>query len=231
MQILLLNPNTTASMTSKIALCAKAIALKDTQIIAVNPVGGPASIEGYYDEALSLAGIIETVQQNRSVDAIVLACFDDTGVDAVRCMTQAPVIGIGEAGYHAASLISNKFSVVTTLARSVPALENNLNRYGLASRCAKVRASDIPVLDLETNTSSAREAIKAEIEKAIVDDKAEAIVLGCAGMTDLADSLSAELGLPVIDGVGVAVTLAESMVRLGLKTSNLGGYAPPRVKS
>ena len=231
MQILLLNPNTTASMTQKVADTARQVALDDTKIIAVNPEDGPASIEGYFDEALSLAGIIDTVQKNPNVDAIVLACFDDTGLDAVRCMTDVPVIGIGEAGYHAASLVSNKFAVVTTLARSVPALEHNLSRYGLASRCTKVRASDVPVLDLEANSENARERIKTEIVKAIEIDKAEAIVLGCAGMTDFTDTLSAELGLPVIDGVGAAIVLAESLVRLDIKTSRLGGYAPPRNKS
>ena len=231
MRILLLNPNTSASMTQKIADTARQIALDCTEIIAVNPVKGPASIEGYFDEALSLAGIIETVQQQTNVDAIVLACFDDTGLDAVRCMSDKPVIGIGEAGYHAASLVSNKFSVVTTLACSVPALEHNLNRYGFGSRCAKVRSTEIPVLDLEKHTTHARERIKSEIVNAIEQEKAEAIVLGCAGMTDLADSLSRELGLPVIDGVGVAITLAESLVRLGIKTSRLGGYSPPRAKS
>ena len=231
MKILVLNPNTTASMTAKIAVTAKKYAHEGSEIIAVNPESGPESIEGYYDEALSLAGIIQTVRQYPQVDAIVMACFDDTGVDAVRCMTDVPVIGIGEAGYHAASLVSNKFSVITTLARSVPALEHNLLRYGLDRRCAKVRSAQIPVLDLETNGKLARERIKCQILKAIEQDQAEAIVLGCAGMTDLTKSLTQELGLPVIDGVGVAVTFAQSLVQLGIKTSGLGGYAVPRVKT
>ena len=216
-------------MTKKIASTANQFALDDTEIIAVNPQSGPASIEGYYDEALSLGGIIDIVKQHSQVDAIILACFDDTGLDAVRCMSDKPVIGIGEAGYHIASMVSNKFSVVTTLPRSVPALEHNLMRYGLAHRCAKVRAADIPVLDLESNSASALEKIKSEIVMAIHHDKAEAIVLGCAGMTDLADSLSNELGLPVIDGVVSAVTLAQGMVQAGIKTSCIGGYAPPRI--
>jgi allantoin racemase len=227
MRILVLNPNTTASMTSKIGEAAKRVASPSTEIVAVNPRTGPASIEGYFDEALSLAGIIETVKENIDVDAIIIACFDDTGLDAVRCMTDAPVLGIGEAGFHAASMISNKFSVVTTLSRSVPALEHNLVRYGLFHRCAKVRASNVPVLDLEAKGSPARERIKTEIMKAIEEDKAEAIVLGCAGMTDLAASLSEEHGLPVIDGVAAAITFAEGLVLLGLKTSKLGGYAAP----
>ena len=224
MRLLIINPNTTASMTAKIATAAKGIALPDTVITAVNPSKGPASIQGYYDEALSLAGILELVQEHKSADAIVLACFDDTGLDAVRCATDAPVLGIGEAAYHAASVLSNRFSVVTTLGRSVPALEHNLVRYGLAARCGGVRASEVPVLDLEDPNSDARAKISQEVARALVEDRAEAIVLGCAGMTDLAQSLSEEHGIPVLDGVACAVSWAEALVRMALKTSRLGGY-------
>lgn len=227
MKILIINPNTTASMTAKIGAAAKSVALADTKIIAVNPENGPASIQGYYDEALALNGIIEQVKLHQGFDAVVLACFDDTGLDAVRCLTDKPVLGIGEAAYHVASMLSNKFSVVTTLARSVPALEHNLVRYGLDARCAKVRSSEVAVLDLEDPKSNARAIISAEVAKAIEEDCAEAIVLGCAGMADLAKSLSTEHGLPVIDGVVCAVGLCETMVRLEVKTSRLGGYAPP----
>ena len=136
------------------------------------------------------------------------------------------MIGIGEAAYHFASMISNKFSVVTTLARSVPALEHNLHRYGLATRCARVRSSEVAVLELEHPGSDACNRISAEIGRAVVEDRAEAIVLGCAGMADLADRLSEEHGLPVLDGVSCAIKLAEAMVGLGLKTSRQGGYAP-----
>ena len=231
MRLLVVNPNTTASMTAKIAAAARRVAAPGTEIVAVTSPRGPDSIEGYYDEALSLAGLIEAVAANPEADAVVIACFDDTGLDAVRCMTAAPVIGIGEAGFHLASMLANKFSVVTTLSRSVPAIEHNLIRYGLISRCARVRASDIPVLDLERGDAKARARIAAEIRAAIDEDRAEAIVLGCAGMTDFAASLADEFGLPVLDGVVCAVTLAESFVRLGLTTSRLGGYAPPRAKS
>ena len=142
-----------------------------------------------------------------------------------------PVVGIGEAAFHMASLVAGKFSVVTTLSRSVPAIEHNLVRYGLASRCAKVRASDVPVLELEVPGSNARGKISEEIKRAIRDDRAEAIVLGCAGMADLAAAACREHGLPVLDGVACAVRLCESLVGLGLVTSKRGGYQVPRGKS
>ncbi|MBV1702936.1 MAG: aspartate/glutamate racemase family protein [Hyphomicrobiales bacterium] len=228
MRILVINPNTTASMTEKIGAAARRVAGSGTEIVAVNPVSGPASIEGYYDEAMSLAGLLGLIRSTPDVDAIVIACFDDTGLDAARCLTDKPVVGIGEAAYHFASLLANNFTVITTLARSVPALEHNLVRYGLAARCARVRASNIPVLDLEDPESDACERIGEEVLKAIEEDRAEAIVLGCAGMTELSETLSQRYGLPVLDGVVCAVTLCESLVRVGGRTSRLGGYAPPR---
>ncbi len=227
MRVLVVNPNTTASMTDKIGAAARRVASPGTEIVAVNPAIGPASIEGFYDEAMSLAGMLEVIRTAQGYDAVVIACFDDTGLDAARCLTDKPVVGIGEAAYHYASMIANKFSVVTTLARSVPALEHNLHRYGLIARCAKVRSSEVAVLELEQPGSDACARISAEIGRAVAEDRAEAIVLGCAGMADLADTLSREHQLPVLDGVSCAVGLVESMVRLRIFTSRLGGYSPP----
>jgi allantoin racemase len=231
MDILVINPNTTASMTRKIGDAARSAASPGTRIIAVNPKDGPPSIEGYFDEVFAIPGMIGEMQKHPTASACVIACFDDTGLDAARCVGAAPVVGIGEAAFHMASLIAGKFSVVTTLSRSVPAIEHNLVRYGLASRCAGVRASDVPVLELEVPGSNARSRISEEIERAIRDDGAEAIVLGCAGMADLAAALGNEHGLPVLDGVSCAVRLCESLVSLGLTTSKLGGYQTPGGKS
>jgi allantoin racemase len=94
-----------------------------------------------------------------------------------------------------------------------------------------VRATDVPVLELDNPASNARAKVAAEIARALEDDRAEAIVLGCAGMADLAASLSGEFGVPVIDGVAAAVTLAEGLAAIGLKTSKRGGYARPLAKN
>src|SRR5204863_93425 len=122
-----------------------------TRIVAVNPPVGPESIEGFYDDALAVPGLLAEIAKGEAqgVSAHVIACFDDTGLDAARALAAAPVVGIGEAAFHAASLVAGRFSVVTTLARSIPAIEHNLVRYGLASRCARVRAAEVPVLSLE----------------------------------------------------------------------------------
>jgi allantoin racemase len=231
MRLLVVNPNTTRSMTEKIGAAARAAASPGTEIVAVNPESGPPSIEGYFDEVFAIPGMIGEMRTAGPVDGTVIACFDDTGLDAARSFSPAPVVGIGEAAFHLASLIAGRFSVVTTLSRSVPAIEQNLVRYGLMSRCAKVRASDVPVLELDIPGSPARARISREIDRAMQEDGAEAIVLGCAGMADLAADLSREHGLPVVDGVAAAVKLAESLFALGLRTSKLRGYAPPIAKA
>ncbi|GGH30844.1 Asp/Glu/hydantoin racemase [Alsobacter metallidurans] len=233
MRIAVINPNTTASMTASIGAAARAAASPGTEILAVNPQSGPASIEGYWDEAYSVPGLlVEIARAERAgVDAHIIACFDDTGLEAARCAAAAPVIGIGEAAFHLGSLLGHRFSVVTTLSRSIPAIETNLLKYGLDRRCARVRASEVPVLELENPASDAAAKISAEIERAKLEDHAEAIVLGCAGMADLAARLSAKHGLPVVDGVAAAVKLAEALAALGLRTSKIGGYAPPLPKA
>ncbi len=237
MRIVVINPNTTASMTAKIGAAARAVAAVGTEIVALNPADGPVSIEGYVDEAFSVPGLLMEIARHERgaegaapADAYVVACFDDTGLDAARCIATAPVIGIGEAAFHLAALVAGKFSVITTLSRSVPAIEHNLVKYGLASRCARVRAAEVPVLSLEDPASPARANIEAEIGRALREDRCEAIVLGCAGMADLAQDLSKTHRVPVIDGVAAAVKLAEGLAALGLKTSKIGGYAAPVAK-
>ena len=235
MNIIVINPNTTAVMTSRIAATAQTVAQPGTHIIAIQPSAGPASIEGYADEAMAVPHMLEAMfaaqTQHTELAGYVIACFDDTGLDAARCVLDAPVVGIGEAACHLASLIAARFSVVTTLGRSVSPIEHNLVKYGLASRCARVRAAEVAVLDLEDAASDAYAEISNEVRIALKEDRAEAIVLGCAGMTNLAERLSNEHGVPVIDGVGAAVKLIESLAGLGLRTSKRTTYAPPRAKA
>lgn len=230
MKIIVVNPNTTASMTATIGRAAREAASPGVTVEAFNPTDGPVSIEGYYDEVHAIPGMLAEFRKHQDADAFVIACFDDTGLDAARSAFPQPVIGIGEAAMHMATLVAGKFSVVTTLAVSVPALEHNVHKYGFSHRCGRVRACEVPVLALEEPASGAEAKISAEIACAKAEDRAEAIVLGCAGMADLAARLSAAHGIPVIDGVAAAVRLAEAVVGLGLKTSKALGYAPPRPK-
>lgn len=231
MQILVVNPNTTASMTETIAAAARAVAGAWTEVVAVTSSMGPVSIEGYYDEALAVPGLLMEIAagERRGAQAAIIACFDDTGLDAARAMAGIPVIGICEAALSIAAFIAQRFTVVTTTERSLVPVEGLVHRYGMAGR-VRVRAADIPVLALEDPASGAGGKLRDEITRAIEEDRAEAIVLGCAGMADLAHRLQAEFQLPVIDGVGAALKQAEALISLGLSTSKRGAYASPLAK-
>nr|WP_284731652.1 aspartate/glutamate racemase family protein [Mesorhizobium sp. dw_380] len=228
---MVVNPNTTASMTETIAAAARGVAGVRTEIVAVTSSTGPASIEGYYDEALAVPGLLMEIAagERRGVQAAIIACFDDTGLDAARAMAAIPVIGICEAALSLASFIAQRFSVVTTTERSRVPVEGLVQRYGMSGR-VRVRAADIPVLALEDPASGAVGKLRDEIARAVEEDRAEAIVLGCAGMADLAHQLQSEFGLPVVDGVGAALKQAEALVALGLSTSKRGAYANPLAK-
>lgn len=228
MRILVINPNTTQSMTATIADAATRAATKETEILAVTSSMGPVSIEGYYDEVFAIPGLLIEIAKAEQLGAkaAVIACFDDTGLDAARALANIPVIGICEAAVATAAFIAQRFTVVTTMERSRLPVEHLVHRYGMGGR-AKVRAADIPVLSLEDPTSDALPRLRAEIAAALSEDKAEAIVLGCAGMADLAANLSKEFGVPVIDGVSAAVKHAETLVSLGLSTAKRGAYATP----
>lgn len=233
MRIKVINPNTTASMTRTIGAAAQAAASPGVDIVAVNPAHGPESIEGHYDEAMACVGLLDEVRKGEAegVDAYVIACFGDPGLDAAREIARGPVVGIAEAAMRAASFLATGFSVVTTLPRTVVIAEHLVAKYGVHSHCRAVRATDISVLELENPQSDAYRKILNECRRALAEDRCGVIVLGCAGMADLCDRLSEELGIPVIDGVAAGVGMAETLVRIGLGTSKHGDYARPLLKA
>jgi allantoin racemase len=227
MKIKVINPNTTVSMTEKIGTVARLVASSGTEIIACNPPSGPAAIEGHYDEALSVVGVLDEIRKGEAdgIDGYVIACFGDPGLLAARELAKGPVLGIAEAAMHAASFIATGFSIVTTLGRTRVIAQHRVDYYGMSRFCHKVRAIDLPVLSLEN--TQARTAILQECRLALEEDHCGAIVLGCGGMADLSAQLSQELGIPVIDGVSAAVKFVEALVSLGLGTSKRGDLAYP----
>jgi len=146
-------------------------------------------------------------------DAIVIGCFDDTGLAELRAASPVPVIGIGQAAYMTAAMLGHRFGVVTTLPVSVPVIEANIAALGLAGGCSGVRASGLPVLVVEEGSGATRAHLAAEIRASRDRDGASAVVLGCAGMAALAADLGGLSGVPVIDGVAAAAHLAPALAR------------------
>lgn len=232
MRINVVNPNTTRAMTEKIGACARAVAGPDTEVVAVNPAMGPASIESHYDEALAVPGLLTEIgrAEREGFDGHVVACFGDPGLDAARELASGPVVGIAEAAMHMATMAGRSFSVVTTLSRTVGRARDLVRRYGFSEACVSLYASDIAVLDLDDPDSDAFRVIAELCERAVARDEADSIVLGCAGMADLCGRLTDRVGVPVIDGVAASVGLVEAMVRAGVRTSKRDEYAAPPAK-
>lgn len=232
MRILLINPNTSESFTEKIQEIADQYALPTTQAVAVNPAYGPRSIESIYDELLSSAGTLEIALAERgNFDAFVIACYSDhPTVYALREVTGKPVLGIAEASMYVACMLGHKFSVVTTNNAWEPLLWDAVKHYGLAERCASVRATGMAVLALESDEQGTRSLIEQSARRAIEEDGAEVICLGCAGMSGLDKHLEERLGVPVVDGVIAALKLLESLVGYGAHTSRRLAYQRPERK-
>jgi allantoin racemase len=233
MKLRVINPNTTASMTQRIGEAARAAASAGTVVDAVQPSFGAPSIEGHHDDVWAAAGVAEQVREGEraGAHAHVIACFGDPGLHAARELSTGPVIGIAEAAFHAAALLATGFSVVTTLTRTCVIAEHLVLQYGFERRCRGIHGTDIAVLELDDPRSNAFARILECAERALEYDRSGAIVLGCAGMADLCQSLQQRLGVPVVDGVAAAVKLAEALVGLGLATSKRGDYAAPLAKT
>jgi allantoin racemase len=227
-RIMVVNPNTTASMTEAVVAAARRVASEGTQIVGGTPARGVASIESHVDEAWGALGVLEQVLlgEREGIDAYVVACFGDTGVPAAREVAGGPVVGMTEAALFTAAAIAHRFTIVTMPRRTMEQSDRVVRAIGLEHRCT-VRAVEVPVAGVAHGSAHLLEVFAAEGRRALAEDAAEALILGCAGLTDLLVPLQDELGVPVIDGVLAAVTMAEGLLAQGLTTSRASTFAAP----
>jgi allantoin racemase len=230
-RISVINGNTFEPMTAGIDESAQAACSIGTKVVTTQPQAGPESVESYYDEYLAIPGILETVILSQAnFDAFVIACWGDPGVEAAREITTKPVIGIAEASMYVANMVAARWGIVTTQHRTLDMIEKTVHKTGFAHRCVSIRTTGIPVVETETARQATLDALEAVGRLAISEDKAEALCLGCAGMSRLDTELEQRLGIPVIDAVAAAVKLAEAMVGLKKQTSKALTYRHPDPK-
>lgn len=213
MKIVYINPNSTISMTDKIVASARA-ALPDVEIFGMTNHDGPAAIQGAADGNAAVPGMLSLLPAARSqgADAIVIACFDDTGMAKAQEVAGCPVLGIGHSSYVMAQLLGLRFTVVTSLAVSIPVIEENIQNHGFSGQCASVRASGLPVLTIDESAPETIDRIVQEIQAGQSQDNAACAILGCAGMAPMKDTLSARTGIRVVDGVAASAHLAKAVV-------------------
>jgi allantoin racemase len=228
-RIVVVNCNTSQAMTEVIAAAARVSARPGTSIVALTPTWGVPAAEGFYDSFLSAAAVLDLLGSwEGSADAVVLAGFGEHGREGARQLLDIPVVDITEAAAVFANLVAFEYGVVTTTRPAIPQIRQSLASVALLERCVGVRATGLGVLDLDV---SHQQTVSAFTEQArtLIDLGAEAIVLGCAGVAGLQAELQAELGVPVIDGVSVAISLCEDLVHHRLSTSKVGAFSPPNL--
>ncbi|WGW05932.1 aspartate/glutamate racemase family protein [Tropicibacter oceani] len=212
MKIAYINPNASAGMTKAVVTAARH-ALPEAEILGLTNTQGPAAIQGKEDGRAAVPGLLALlpVARAQGADAIVIACFDDTGLAEAQAQAGCPVLGIGQSSFVMAKLLGLRFSVVTSLPVSVPVIRENIRDQGFSAQCASVRASDLPVLTIDRGGPAVIARIAQEIECARREDNAACVILGCAGMAPLKDTLAARFGFAIIDGVEASAQLARAV--------------------
>ncbi|WP_035838189.1 aspartate/glutamate racemase family protein [Allgaiera indica] len=213
MHLAFINPNSTEAMTDNIVAAARA-ALPAARITGATNTDGPPAIQGAADGEAAIAGLLARIPKARAggAQAIVIACFDDTGLAEAQGIADCPVLGIGQSAYLMAATLGVRFSVVTSTAASVPVIAGNIRAQGFGGRCASVRACGLPVLEIDAGGAAVCARLAEEIALARDRDGAATVVLGCAGMAALAPELTARTGMRLIDGVAAAAHLARAAV-------------------
>jgi allantoin racemase len=204
----------------------------DTKLDSVGVEKGPTSIESRYDAIMASPDILRLIKEaeDEGVDAVVVSCMGDPGVMAGKELVNIPVLGPFETSLLVSCSLGDKVSVVTVLQNEACAIEENARAYGLSHKLASVRSVNIPVLELSKDINRTVNALVEESKKAVKEDGAKSIILGCTGMTGLGEKLAERLDVPVLDPLLVTIKFAELLVRLGLKQSKLTFPTPPKKK-
>jgi allantoin racemase len=205
-----------------------------TRISAVAVQKGPASIESRRDEALAVPEVMRLAQEaeREGVQAVIIDCMGDPGLEPAREVVSIPVIGPALACMHLAATLAHRFSIITLPASSIPVVEEQVWRYGLQHRLASVRAIEVAVLDIERHRNEVLHQLTTATAQAVLEDGAGAVIPGCTGMAGMAPHVQAALAergceVPVLDPPAVAVKLAESLVEMRLSHSRRTYPEPP----
>ncbi|WP_349368365.1 aspartate/glutamate racemase family protein [Salinarimonas sp.] len=213
-RILVINPNSNAGVTAAMAEALAPFARPDgPRIDCTTLEEGPFGIESQADIESVVLPLARLVAREKAA-AYVIACFSDPGLQVCREATRAPVLGVREAGVLTALARADRFGIIAIQNRSIRRHLRALREIGAIGRLAGDRSLDMSVA--ETASGEATFGRMLEIGRTLRDtDGAEAIVLGCTGMTRHRAALEAELGIPVVDPTQAAVAMALGAVLAG----------------
>ena len=207
-QILVINPNSNQAVTDGMANELQSFNFSDgPEIVCVSLTQGPFGIESQADVESVKMPLRNIVYDRKDIDAFVIACYSDPGLQVCREATDRPVFGIQECGVLAAMAQGDLFGVIALQARSVRRHLLYLRQMGVIGRFAKERAANLSVEECANGTTTF-DKICTVAQQLRNEDHADTVILGCAGMTSHRSSLESKIGIPVIDPVQAAVSMA-----------------------
>jgi allantoin racemase len=230
MKLMIVNPNSSETVTGAIMDAARRAAAPGTVLVGVTTKGGTRNIDSAFGDYLSGAYMIRTCLETvplHGPDAVVLAGFGRVGIDALKEALSVPVVSISEASMAMACLLGHRFSTLTMLQQFIPYQQDLVRLYGFEAKCASVRAINVNVEECVTDREKTLGQLSALIRTIVAEDRAEVVILACAGLCGYEEELSRLAGVPVLDPVAVAVKVAEDFVGLGLTHSKIRKFARP----
>lgn len=227
-RFLIINPNTSEEMTGDIRRTVMRVKSDWAELDVLSPDFGPRSLESFIDYALAAFAMLRLVRgQEAHYDGVLVCCFGDPGLYAIKETMTCPVLGIAESSMSLSLLLGQRFSILAASEKAVPMMRDMVGQYGLTARLASVEAIGLSVLEAEKDKARSIRLL-TEVGRKAKDKGAETLILGCAGMTGLRQEIEAALGMPVLDPVECGYRLLETLATAGIGQSRAGLYATPR---
>jgi allantoin racemase len=211
-RILVINPNSNQLVTQGLEDALKALGFEGgPEIVCETLTEGPYGIESQADVERVTMPLRRLVESDNRSAAFVIACYSDPGLHVCREGTDRPVFGIAECGVLTALARAETFGVIAIAQRSISRHVRYLRQMGLMERLAGERPLNMSVAETASGEGTLVKMI--EVGRALQNDGARAVVMGCAGMARHRKPLEQALGIPVIDPTQAAVTMAFGTVQ------------------
>jgi Asp/Glu/hydantoin racemase len=231
MRLLLLNPNTTQTVTDRLAEVAYSASAPGTVIVPMTASRGVPYIVTRAEATIAGAVVLEMLAEHHAgFDAVILAAFGDPGLGGARELFPVPVIGLAEAGMLTACMLGRSFSVVSFSRGFEPWYRECVAWHGLSARCASIRCLDGAFASLDGVQNERGAALVELAERAVAEDGADVVVLAGAPLAGLASLVRLQIAVPVVDCVVAAVKQAETLVALQPRKALAGSYRRPTAK-
>lgn len=232
MRILLLNPNTTEAMTTRMLSVGQSAAAAGTELVPLTAKRGVPYIATRAEAQIGGALALEMLAEHHSnADAAIIAAFGDPGLYGARELFDIPIVGMAEAAMLAACMLGRRFAIVTFARALGPWYEECVAMHGLGGRCAGIRMLDATIKSVPDVQEELEDLLVALANRAVAENEADVLILGGAPLAGLAGKVAGRIAVPLVDQVQAAVKMAEMLVSLRPHKATAGTFRRPEAKA